>query len=181
MARTDAEARIFGPEERELPPGETGEIVTRSDLVMKGYWRNPEATAQTVVGGRLHPGDTGYMDRDGHLFIMDRSKEMIITGGESVYPREIEEALIRHPAVREVAVIGVPDPSWGESVKAAVSLVPGGNATEEELIACCRDRIASYKKPENVDSVDELPKNNYGKILKRELRARFWEARDRKV
>jgi acyl-CoA synthetase (AMP-forming)/AMP-acid ligase II len=123
----------------------------------------------------------GYMDRDGYLFIMDRSKDMIITGGENVYPREIEEVLIRHPAVREVAVIGVPDPKWGESVKAIVSLVPGACATEVEIIAFCRDRIAGYKKPKSVDFVAELPKNNYGKILKRELRARFWETRDRKV
>jgi acyl-CoA synthetase (AMP-forming)/AMP-acid ligase II len=121
------------------------------------------------------------MDESGYLFIMDRSKDMIISGGENVYPREIEEVLVRHPAVREVAVIGVPDPKWGEAIKAIVSLSPGQSATEEELISFCKDNIASYKKPKSVDFVDELPKNNYGKILKRELRAKYWEDKERKV
>ncbi|MGD9321012.1 MAG: AMP-binding protein, partial [Desulfobacteraceae bacterium] len=156
-------------------------IVTRSDLVMKGYWRNPEATAETLKNGWLHTGDVGYMDESGYLFIMDRSKDMIISGGENIYPREIEEVLIRHPAVREVAVVGVPDPQWGEAVKAVVSLVKGISATGDELIAFCKDHIASYKKPKSVDFVDELPKNNYGKILKRELRGRYWEEKERKV
>jgi len=179
--RTDVEVKIFDASDNELPPGEMGEIVTRSDLVMKGYWRNPEATAETLRNGWLHTGDVGYMDESGYLFIMDRSKDMIISGGENVYPREIEEVLVRHPAVREVAVIGVPDPKWGEAIKAVVSLSPGQSATEEELISFCRDNIASYKKPRSVDFVDELPKNNYGKILKRELRAKYWEDKERKV
>jgi acyl-CoA synthetase (AMP-forming)/AMP-acid ligase II len=121
------------------------------------------------------------MDESGYLFIMDRSKDMIISGGENVYPREIEEVLVRHPAVRAVAVIGVPDPKWGEAIKAVVSLSPGQSATEEELISFCKDNIASFKKPKSVDFVDELPKNNYGKILKRELRAKYWEDKERKV
>jgi acyl-CoA synthetase (AMP-forming)/AMP-acid ligase II len=179
--RTDVEVKIFDPQEEELPPGEMGEIVTRSDLVMKGYWRNPEATADTIKSGWLHTGDMGYMDENGYLFIMDRSKDMIISGGENIYPREIEEVLVRHPAIREVAVIGVPDPKWGEAIKAIVALVPGQSATEEELISFCKDNIASYKKPKSVDFVDELPKNNYGKILKRELRAKYWEGKERKV
>jgi acyl-CoA synthetase (AMP-forming)/AMP-acid ligase II len=179
--RTDVEVTIFDPDDKELPPGETGEIVTRSDLVMKGYWRNTEATAKTLKNGWLHTGDVGYMDESGYLFIMDRSKDMIISGGENIYPREIEEVLIRHPAVREVAVVGVPDPKWGEAVKAVVSLVEGRSATADELIAFCKDHIASYKKPKSLDFVDELPKNNYGKILKRELRAKYWGARERKV
>ncbi|MBW1790101.1 MAG: long-chain fatty acid--CoA ligase [Deltaproteobacteria bacterium] len=181
MPRTDVEVKIFGPDETEPPPGEMGEIVTRSDLVMKGYWRNPEATAETIVNGWLHTGDTGYMDESGYLFIMDRSKDMIITGGENVYPREIEEVLIRHPAVGEVAVIGVPDPKWGEAIKAIVAPAHGETAFENELIDFCRDRLAGYKKPKSVDFVDELPKNNYGKILKRELRARYWKEKERKV
>jgi len=181
IPRTDVEVRIFDPEDRELPPGEMGEIVTRSDLVMKGYWRNPEATEDTLRKGWLHTGDMGYIDEGGYLFIMDRSKDMIITGGENVYPREIEEVIVRHPAVREVAVIGVPDEKWGEAIKAVVSLIPGKSLPEEELIAFCRDNMASYKKPKSVDFVDELPKNNYGKILKRELRAKYWEGRKRKV
>ncbi len=179
--RTDVEVKIFDPDDKELPPGETGEIVTRSGLVMKGYWRNAEATAKTLKNGWLHTGDVGYMDESGYLFIMDRSKDMIISGGENIYPREIEEVLIRHPAVREVAVVGVPDPKWGEAIKAVVSLVEGRSATEDELIAFCKDHIASHKKPKSLDFVDELPKNNYGKILKRELRAKYWEEMERKV
>jgi len=179
--RTDVEVKICDPEDREMPPLETGEILTRSDLVMKGYWRNPEATSQALRNGWLHTGDMGYIDEGGYLFIMDRSKDMIISGGENIYPREIEEVLVRHPSVWEVAVIGVPDPKWGEAIKAVVSLVSGKSATEEELIAFCKENIASYKKPRSVDFVDELPRNNYGKILKRELRAKYWEDRERKV
>ncbi len=179
--RTDVEVKIFDPDDHELPPGEMGEIVTRSQLVMRGYWRNPEATAKTLRNGWLHTGDVGYMDEGGYLFIMDRSKDMIISGGENIYPREIEEVLIKHPAVREVAVIGVPDAKWGEAVKAVISLVEGRSASEAELIAFCKDCMASYKKPKSVDFVDELPKNNYGKILKRELRAKYWKDRERKV
>jgi len=179
--RTDVEVKIFDGNGSELSPGETGEIVTRSDLVMKGYWRNPEATAVTMKNGWLHTGDMGYMDEKGYLFIMDRSKDMIISGGENIYPREIEEVLIQHEAVREVAVIGVPDPQWGEAIKAVVARLPGQTATEEELISFCKHNIASYKKPKSIDFVDELPKNNYGKILKRDLRAKYWKEKTRKV
>lgn len=179
--RTDVEVKIFDGDDKELSPGETGEIVTRSDLVMKGYWRNPEATAETMKNGWLHTGDMGYMDERGYLFIMDRSKDMIISGGENIYPREIEEVLIRHEAVREVAVIGIPDPKWGEAIKAVVALLPGRSATEEDLISFCKNNIASYKKPKSVDFVDELPKNNYGKVLKRDLRAKYWKDKERKV
>jgi acyl-CoA synthetase (AMP-forming)/AMP-acid ligase II len=179
--RTDVEVKIFDGEDNELPPGETGEIVTRSDLVMKGYWRNEEASRATLKNGWLHTGDMGYMDEKGYLFIMDRSKDMIISGGENIYPREIEEVLIRHEAVREVAVIGIPDPKWGEAIKAVVALAPGMSATEAELIAFCKDNIASYKKPKSVDFVEALPKNNYGKILKRDLRAAYWKDKTRKV
>jgi len=125
--RTDVEVKIFDGDDKELSPGETGEIVTRSDLVMKGYWRNPDATAVTMKNGWLHTGDMGYMDEKGYLFIMDRSKDMIISGGENIYSREIEEVLIQHEAVREVAVIGVPDPQWGEAIKAVVARLPGPN------------------------------------------------------
>ena len=155
------------------PAGKIGNIVTRSDLVMKGYWRNPEATAATIRNGWLDTGDMGYMDADGYLFIMDRSKDMIISGGENIYPREIEEVLIKHPAVREVSVIGVPDANWGEAIKAVVALVPGRKTSEKKLIAFCQEHIASYKKPKSVDFVEKLPKNNYGKILKKDLRQMF--------
>ncbi len=177
IPRTDVEVKIVDADGNALPPGDTGEIVTRSDLVMKGYWRDPEATAETLRDGWLHTGDMGYMDKHGYLYLMDRSKDMIISGGENIYPREIEEVLAGHPAVREVAVIGIPDPQWGEAIKAVVSLAPGSTVTETELIDFCTEHIARYKKPRSVDFVDELPKNNYGKILKRELRERYWEGK----
>lgn len=181
ITRTDVELKIFDTDDNELPAGETGEIVTRSDLVMKGYWQNPKATAETLKNGWLHTGDVGYMDKDGYLFIMDRSKDMIISGGENIYPREIEEVIIQHPAVREVAVVGVPDPEWGEAIKAVVSLVPGHTATETELINFCKNHIASYKKPKSIEFLAELPKNNYGKIVKRELRQKHWDSNTRQV
>jgi len=181
IPRTDVEVKIFDQNDNELPPGKIGNIVTRSDLVMKGYWRNPAATAAAIRNGWLDTGDMGYLDDNGYLFIMDRSKDMIISGGENIYPREIEEVLIRHPAVREVSVIGVPDAKWGEAIKAVVALVPGQTSTQNELIAFCKEHIASYKKPKSVDFVEKLPKNNYGKILKRELRATYWKSKDRNV
>jgi acyl-CoA synthetase (AMP-forming)/AMP-acid ligase II len=181
FARTDVEIKIFDKEENELPPGHIGEIATRSDLVMKGYWNNPEATAGTIKNGWLHTGDVGYLDDNGYLFIMDRSKDMIISGGENIYPREIEEVLIRHPAVREVSVIGVPDLKWGEAIKAVVSLNPDKTVTEKDLIDFCGENIAGYKKPKSVDFVDDLPKSNYGKILKRKLRDQYWKNQDRNV
>ncbi len=181
IARTDVEVAIVDGNESELDSGEIGEIVTRSDLVMKGYWRNREATAETLKNGWLHTGDVGYIDEFGYLFLMDRSKDMIISGGENIYPREIEEVIIQHPGIREVAVIGVPDPKWGEAIKAVVSIVPGQTITEAEIINFCKDYIASYKKPKSVDFVDELPKNNYGKIVKREVRKKYWQGKDRKV
>ena len=181
IPRTDVEVKIFDTNDDELPVGEIGNIVTRSDLVMKGYWRNQEATAATVRNGWLDTGDMGYMDENGYVFIMDRSKDMIISGGENIYPREIEEVLIKHPAVGEVSVIGVPDPKWGEAIKAVVALVPGESTTEEELISFCKDNIAGYKKPKSVDFIEALPKNNYGKILKRELRAVYWKGGEKEV
>ena len=181
FARTDVEIKIFDREENELPPGHIGEIATRSDLVMKGYWNDPETTADTIKNGWLHTGDVGYLDDNGYLFIMDRSKDMIISGGENIYPREIEEVLIRHPAVREVSVIGVPDLKWGEAIKAVVSLNPGKTATEKDLIDFCRENISGFKKPKSVDFVDDLPKSNYGKILKRELRDQYWQNQKRNV
>ncbi len=180
-ARTNVEVAIFGADDRALGPGEMGQIVTRSDLVMKGYWRDPEATAETLRNGWLHTGDLGCMDEQGYVFIMDRSKDMIISGGENIYPREVEEVIIRHPAVREVAVIGVPDPQWGEAVKAVVATVPGTAPTEQELIDFCREQMANYKKPKSVDFIDELPKNNFGKIVKRQLRDKYWQGKSRQV
>ena len=181
IPRTDVEVRILDEEDREVPVGQVGEIVTRSDVVMKGYWRNPEATAMTLRNGWLHTGDVGMMDENGYVFLLDRSKDMIVSGGENIYPREVEEVLARHPAVLEVMVIGVPDPQWGEALKAVVAPRTGSAVTADELIAYCRDHIAGYKRPKSVDFVEELPKSNYGKLLKRDIRAKYWQGSERKI
>jgi acyl-CoA synthetase (AMP-forming)/AMP-acid ligase II len=180
-ARLGVQVRIQDADGNELPRGAVGEIAVQSDLVMKGYWRNPEATNDTIVNGWMRTGDVGYMDEEGYLYILDRTKDMIISGGNNIYPREVEEVLLRHPAVQEACVFGVPDREWGEAVKAVVVLRQGHAATEEELIAFCRNHLASYKKPRSVDFVEELPKNAYGKVLKRELRAKYWEGYTRTV
>ncbi|MBI4199245.1 MAG: long-chain fatty acid--CoA ligase [Chloroflexi bacterium] len=178
---TGVRVSIFDDQDRELPAGEVGEIVVRGDLVMQGYWNKREATAETLRGGWLHTGDVGYLDADGYLFITDRKKDMIITGGANVYPREVEEVIAKHPAVAEVAVIGVPDELWGESIKALVVLRPSAKATAEEMINYCRDHLASYKKPKSVEFLPAIPKNAYGKVLKRELREPYWVGRERRV
>ena len=165
------EVRVVDANDRELAAGEVGEIVVRGDSVVPGYWRNPEATAETFRGGWLHTGDLGCFDEDGFLYVKDRSKDLVISGGANIYPREVEEVLLRHPRVREVAVLGVPDPEWGERVVACV--VAEGEVGEEELERLCLDHLARYKRPRRYLFLDVLPKNNYGKILKRELRARL--------
>jgi long-chain acyl-CoA synthetase len=156
----------------EVPPGEIGEFVTRGPQVVPGYWHKPEETEHALPGGELHTGDVGFMDADGWFYVVDRRKDLINASGYKVWPREVEDALYGHPAVREAAVVGVPDPYRGETVKAFVSLRPGQTATEEELIAFCRERMAAYKYPRLVELVDELPKTVTGKILRRELRDR---------
>ena len=152
---------------------ESGEIVTRSDCVMAGYWNNPEATAKALSGGWLHTGDIGRMDDQGFLTILDRSKDMIISGGSNIYPREIEEVLLRHPAVAECSVVGRPHAEWGEEVVAFVVLKKGLEAKKEDLDGLCLDNIARFKRPKDYRFVDSLPKNNYGKVLKTELRKRL--------
>ena len=180
-ATTAVQVRIVDEDDRPVPPDTLGEIVVRGDLVMKGYWNKPEATAETLRGGWLHTGDIGSLDSDGYLYITDRKKDMIISGGSNIYPREIEEVICQHPAVFEVSVIGVPDDKWGEAVKALVVLRPGESATEALLIEHCKRHLASYKKPQSVEFLPVLPKNAYGKVLKRELRDRYWADRQRKV
>jgi long-chain acyl-CoA synthetase len=162
------EVRVGDANDNALPPGEIGEILCRGDVVMKGYWKNAEATAKTLANGWLHTGDVGAFDEDGYLTLKDRSKDMIISGGSNIYPREVEEVLLTHNKVREVSVIGRPDAEWGEVVVAYVV----GDAAEKELDALCLSKIARFKRPKHYVYVDALPKNNYGKILKTELRER---------
>jgi long-chain acyl-CoA synthetase len=163
------EMKIFDENDNELPQGEVGEIVIRGHNVMKGYWHRPDATAEAMRGGWFHTGDLAKVDEDGYFFIVDRKKDMIIRGGYNVYPREIEEVLYEHPAVREAAVIGIPHPEWGEEVAAAVALKDGASATPEELQSFVKERVAAYKYPRSVWIVDDLPKGPTGKILKREI------------
>jgi acyl-CoA synthetase (AMP-forming)/AMP-acid ligase II len=178
---TVAKVRIMGEDGRFLPPGEIGEIVARSDQVMKEYWKNPEATAESFRGGWLHTRDMGYMDEDGYVFLVDRKDDMIVSGGFNVYPKEVEDVLYMHPAVLEAAVFGVPHEKWGETVKAAVSLKSGKTATEEEIIEFSKNHLAGYKKPTSVDFIEELPKNQNGKILRKDLKAPYWQGKERKI
>jgi acyl-CoA synthetase (AMP-forming)/AMP-acid ligase II len=172
------ELAILDAEGNKLPPGEVGEIATRSGSNMAGYWNLPEATARTLgKDGWLRTGDAGYMDKDGYLYIHDRIKDMIISGGENIYPAEVESAICDHPDVAEVAVIGVPDDKWGEAVKAIVVMKPGKKATSSDIINFTRERIAGFKTPKSVDFIEALPRNASGKILRRHLRDPYWAAR----
>jgi acyl-CoA synthetase (AMP-forming)/AMP-acid ligase II len=174
VARTDVEVRVVDDDDRPLPAGEIGEIVVRGDVVMTGYWENPDASAETLRGGWLHTGDVGSFDGDGYLTLRDRSKDLIISGGMNIYPREVEEALLHHPGVRAVSVVGRPDPEWGEAVVAFVVAADGGSPPAvDELDRTCLQRIARYKRPRDYRFVDALPTSNYGKVLKRELRERL--------
>jgi acyl-CoA synthetase (AMP-forming)/AMP-acid ligase II len=176
------ELAILDLDGNKLPPGEVGEIATRSGSNMVGYWNLPEATAKTLASdGWLRTGDAGYMDEDGYLYIHDRIKDMIISGGENIYPAEVESAISDHPDVAEVAVVGVPDEKWGEAVKAIVVMKPGKKATSSEIINFTRERIAGFKTPKSVDFIEALPRNASGKILRRHLRDPFWAGKDRQV
>ena len=170
VARTDTEVRVLDDDDRELPAGEIGEIVVRGDVVMAGYWNQPDATAETLKGGWLHTGDVGSFDDDGYLTLRDRSKDLIISGGMNIYPREVEEVLLQHDGVRAAAVVGGPHPEWGETVVAfVVAADDGAPPPTEELDRACLDRIARYKRPRDYRFIDELPTNNNGKVVKREL------------
>ncbi len=184
----DVELRIVDPETlADVAEGEVGEVLCRTRQNMKGYWANPEATADAFPEGRdenglgwFRTGDAGSL-RDGYLYIQDRVKDMIVSGGENVYPAEVENVLMGHPAVADVAVIGVPSEKWGETVKALVVAAPEAEASEAELIAHCRERIAPFKCPTSVDWLDELPRNPSGKVLKKELREPFWKGKERRI
>jgi long-chain acyl-CoA synthetase len=173
ISQTPVRVRVVGANGADLPLGEVGEVVVRGDTVMAGYWRNPEATAAAIRDGWLWTGDMGSMDADGFVTLKDRSKDLLISGGSNIYPREVEEVLLTAPGVAEVSVVGGPDPEWGEVVVAFVVAQPGTLLTEQALEAHCVQHIARFKKPKRYVFVDELPKNNYGKVLKTELRARL--------
>ena len=171
--RTDVEVRVVDDDDRELPAGEVGEVVVRGGVVMAGYWDQPDETAETLCGGWLHTGDVGSFDDDGYLTLRDRSKDLIISGGMNIYPREVEEALLCHPQVEAVAVVGRQDPDWGEAVVAFVVAAEGVEPPVDELDQTCIDRIARFKRPKEYRFVDGLPVNNYGKVVKHELRDRL--------
>ncbi len=173
VAQTPVQLRVGDEQGRELAPGEVGEILVKGDTVMAGYWRNEEATAAAIRDGWLFTGDVGCLDADGFLTLKDRSKDLIISGGSNIYPREVEEALLSAPEIGEVAVVGEPDPEWGENVVAFVVPKAGGSLTVEALDRHCLEHIARFKRPKRYIFVDQLPKNNYGKVLKTELRQRL--------
>jgi long-chain acyl-CoA synthetase len=180
-AVTMVSLRIQDDDWNPLPVGATGEIAVRSDLIMRGYWNLPDATADVLKDGWFRTGDIGHLDESGYLFISDRKKDLIKSGGASVSPREVEEVVHLHPSVQEVAVIGVPDETWGEAVKALVVLKSGAQASEDELISFCKERLASFKKPRSVEFVTDLPRGATNKILRRTLRERYWQGRGRSV
>jgi acyl-CoA synthetase (AMP-forming)/AMP-acid ligase II len=175
------EVRIVDEDDTQLPNGVPGEIVARGPQLMRGYWNRPEESARVLRGGWLHTGDIGYIDDEGYLFVQDRLKDMIVSGGENVYPRVVEDVLFEHPAIADAAVIGVPDERWGETVKAVVVLRAGATTKEEEIIGFCRGKLGSFELPRSVDFVDALPRNPSGKVLKRELREPYWIGRSRRV
>jgi len=176
------EVRVVNSEGEDVHPGEIGEIIARGPNVMLGYWRMPEATAAAVVDGWMHTGDLASIDEENYIYIVDRAKDMIISGGENIYSVEVENALYTHPAVLEVAVIGIPDDTWGEAVHAVVVCKSGIQVTSDELIAHSRTLIAGYKVPRSIEfSQDALPKSGAGKILKRDLRDKYWAGKSRNV
>jgi acyl-CoA synthetase (AMP-forming)/AMP-acid ligase II len=180
-AYATGEVKVVNNDGGEVKPGEVGEITIRSPHCMSGYWEKPEATLETLQNGWIYTGDLATVDEKDYIYIVDRAKDIIISGGYNVYAREVEEILYEHPAVLEAAVIGVPDDDWGEAVKAVVALKSGAQATEEELIEHCRKNLTSYKKPKSIEFMPELPKSAVGKILKREIKEKYWQGYDRRV
>jgi len=177
----DHEIRVVRSDGSLCAPDEIGDILIRGPSLMTGYWNNSRATVEALRDGWMHTGDMGFFDSEFFLFVADRKKDMIVSGGENIYSREVEEALLTHPAVLQAAVIGVPDSHWGESVKACIVLRADCAASEAELIQYCRTLIASYKKPRSVDFVEALPRLFNGKIDKKRLRARYWGNQERQI
>lgn len=173
--------RIVDDNDNDVEPGEVGEIVVQSKHIMTEWWHKPEETLKTMANSWLHTGDMGRYDEKGYIYIVDRKRDMICSGGENIYPREIEEVLYQHPSVVEAAVIGIPDPYWVEKVHAVVALKKDANTTAQELIDFCKQKMARYKAPKSVEIVDSLPKNPAGKIMKREIRDKYWVGLTRKV
>jgi len=175
------EIKIVDGSGKEVPIREVGEIIVKTTSNMEGYWNLPEETTKTLKSGWLYTGDAGYMDEDGYIYVHDRVKDMIVSGGENIYPAEVENAIFGHETVSDVAVIGVPDEKWGEAVKALVVLKENCKTTEEDIINFSKERIAGFKTPKSVDFIKELPRNPSGKILKKELRKPYWKGLERSV
>jgi len=180
-ANLGSEVRVVDAEGHDVPTGEVGELLVRGRQVMRGYHRRPGETAESIRDGWFHSGDAAALDADGYIYIRDRIKDMIVTGGENVYPIEVESVIAEHPGVADVAVIGVPDHRWGETVKAVVVLRPGAQATAQDIVDFCRPRLGGFKRPTSVDFVESIPRNPTGKILKRELREPYWHGQQRRV
>jgi acyl-CoA synthetase (AMP-forming)/AMP-acid ligase II len=175
------EIRIVDEDDNPVPNGTVGEILARGPQIMRGYWNLPDESAEALRGGWLHTGDAGVVDDEGYIYVQDRVKDMIVSGGENVYPRVVEDVLFKHPAVADAAVIGVPDEQWGETVKAIVVLRADATATEEEIMDFCRGKLGGYERPRSVDFVNALPRNPSGKVLKRQLREPYWAGHKRRV
>lgn len=173
--------KIVDENDERVPTGTVGEICGRGPQLMKGYWNLPEATAEAIVDGWMHTGDAGRLDDEGYVYVQDRTKDMIVSGGENVYPREVEDAIFKHPAVADVAVIGIPSEKWGEEVKAIVVLKADAQASADDIVQHCKGLLGGYKQPRSVDFADELPRNASGKVLKKELREPFWKGHERRV
>ncbi len=177
----DTEVRVVDAHDRDIQPGEVGEIIVKGADVMKGYWNAPELTAEAIVGGYYRTGDLAMVDAEGYIFIVDRKKEMIISGGFNIYPAEVEQVLFAHPAIYEAAAVGVPNEEWGEAIKAVVVLKPGMSASVEDILSFCAQRLPGFKRPRSVDFTQELPKNPNGKIVRRLVREPYWTGQERRV
>ena len=175
------EVRIVDDQDVDVPDGQVGEVVCRGPALMDRYWNAPEATAEAMRSGWMHTGDLGYRDDEGYLFVTDRKKDMIVSGGENVYPREVEDVLFQHPGVLEAAVIGVPDERWGERVHAVLVPRPDNQLDADDVLGFARQRLAAYKVPKSAEFAAELPKNATGKVLKTVLREPWWEGRTRNI
>jgi acyl-CoA synthetase (AMP-forming)/AMP-acid ligase II len=177
----DTQVEIRDENDNPLPVGEIGQICAKGPQIMKGYWNKKEETEKALMGGWMHTGDAGRMDEEGFVYIQDRIKDMIVSGGENIYSTEVEATLFAHPDIIDAAVIGVPNEKYGEVVKACIVKKEDSDLTEEDVINFCKDRIASYKKPQSIDFIDEVPRNASGKVLKKVLREPYWKDQDRQV